>query len=54
MSEEDLELHKPEDYLENAIVYSNQLKWIPQGNQATKLPKGVKLVHDNIVIAKLR
>lgn len=29
------------------------MKWIPQGNQQTKFAT-VKLVHDNIVIAKLR
>ena len=34
-------------------MYSSQLKWIPQGNQQTRL-KEVRLVHDNILIAKLR
>lgn len=29
------------------------MKWIPQGNQAGKF-QAVKLVYDNIVIAKLR
>lgn len=35
------------------VVYSNQLKWIPQGNQLVKLQKA-KLVFENILIAKLR
>ena len=35
------------------LVYSNQLKWVPQGNQQTKKLK-VGLVHENILIAKLR
>jgi len=29
------------------------MKWVPQGNQATRF-QNVKLVFDNIIIAKLR
>lgn len=29
------------------------MKWVPQGNQAGKF-QAIKLVYDNIVIAKLR
>jgi len=34
------------------LVYSNQLKWVPQGNQQAKKLK-VGLVHESILIAKL-
>lgn len=35
-------------------MYASQLKWIPQGSQAEQFPQGVKLVHSNIIVAKLR
>jgi hypothetical protein len=34
-------------------VMSNELIWLPQGNQAEKFPDGIKPVHPDIVIAKL-
>ena len=34
-------------------VYSNELKWIPQGNQKSRI-NHAKPVHDDILIAKLR
>ena len=34
-------------------VYSNELKWIPQGNQISRL-SNVKPVHNDILITKLR
>ena len=40
-------------HLQLSVVYSNQLKWVPQGNKNAKKLK-VELVHDNIIIAKLR
>eukprot|EP00461_Guttulinopsis_vulgaris_P001424 UN01424 len=39
----------------NAIVYSNQLQWVPQGDQAKKFASApIKPVFDNIPILKLR
>lgn len=54
---------KPEEYLDNCegthpltcLVYSSSLKYVPQGSQShNKDLKSVKLVHHNILIAKLR
>lgn len=36
------------------LVLSSQLRWLPQGNQTERFPEGVKAVHDDIVIAKLK
>ena len=44
----------PEEYLLNANVYARDLQWIPQGNQGSHFPKGVSLVHPEILITKLR
>lgn len=44
----------PEQYLENANVYTRDLKWIPLGNQKTIFPKGVSFVYPEILITKLR
>lgn len=39
----------------NAIVYSSQLRWIPQGDQKDRFSDDpIRPVHDDIVIAKLR
>ncbi len=39
----------------NSVVYSNQLKWVPQGEQAeTFKDDPIRPVHDDIVLAKLR
>lgn len=37
-------------------VYSKDLEWVPQGDQATRFPDngGVRPIHDDILIAKLR
>jgi DNA-directed RNA polymerase I and III subunit RPAC1 len=45
---------KPEEYLENAEVYADQLVWVPQGSQKEQYPAGVKLVHERILVVKLR
>lgn len=49
-----LENLKPEDYLENAIIYSKQLEWLPFGNQKKNYPKSIRPVHEDIIICKLR
>ena len=37
------------------VVYSRDIQWIPQGNQATWfIDSPIKPVHDDILIAKLR
>lgn len=38
----------------NESALSGSLKWMPQGDQLEMFPEGVKPVHDDIVIAKLR
>lgn len=38
----------------NETAYSSSLTWLPQGNQSEVFPEGVKPVHDDIVIAKLK
>lgn len=39
----------------NSVVYSNQLKWVPQGDQAALFAEDpIRTVHDDIVVAKLR
>lgn len=35
-------------------VYSRDLEWVPQGDQATRFPNGIRPIHDDILIAKLR
>ena len=35
-------------------VYSGDLEFVPQGDQAERFPDGVRPVHDDILIAKLR
>lgn len=35
-------------------VYSRDLIWMPQGDQEQRFPEGIKPVHDNILLAKLR
>lgn len=35
-------------------VYSSSFQWVPQGSQADLYPEGLKPVHDDILIAKLR
>ena len=35
-------------------LYSKDLVWIPQGDQAKRFPNGIRPVHDDILIAKLR
>lgn len=35
-------------------VYSKDLVWMPQGAQENHFPNGIRPVHDNILIAKLR
>lgn len=45
---------KGEKKVVNDLVYSSALTWLPQGNQAEVFPDGVRPVHDDIVVAKLR
>ncbi|KRX07803.1 DNA-directed RNA polymerase, RBP11-like dimerization domain [Pseudocohnilembus persalinus] len=49
----ELEGLNPEDYLENSVVYSSDLKWVPLGKQQEKFQE-IKPVHEKIIIAKLR
>lgn len=35
-------------------VYSGDLEWIPQGDQEERFPDGIRPVHDDILLAKLR
>ena len=35
-------------------LYSKDLVWVPQGDQKARYPGGIKPVHDDILIAKLR
>lgn len=35
-------------------VYSRDLIWVPQGDQEERFPGGIKPVHDDILLAKLR
>jgi DNA-directed RNA polymerase I and III subunit RPAC1 len=35
-------------------VYSSDLVWVPQGDQEEQFPDGIKPVHDDILLAKLR
>lgn len=35
-------------------VYSRDLEWVPQGDQASRFPQGIRPIHDDILIAKLR
>ena len=35
-------------------VYSKSLEFVPQGTQEEQFPEGVKMVHDDILLAKLR
>jgi len=35
-------------------VYSGDLQWVPQGDQASRFPDGIRPVHDDILLAKLR
>jgi DNA-directed RNA polymerase I and III subunit RPAC1 len=35
-------------------LYSKDLVWVPQGDQEKRFPNGIKPVHDDILIAKLR
>ncbi|KAJ3338856.1 DNA-directed RNA polymerases I and III subunit RPAC1 [Gonapodya sp. JEL0774] len=45
----------PEDLYVNSSVYSSQLKWEPQGDQARELGEnGVGMVHDDILLVKMR
>lgn len=38
----------------NENAYSGQLRWLPQGSQEEMFPEGVRPVHDDIVVAKLK
>uniref|UniRef100_A0A7S3Q3Z8 DNA-directed RNA polymerase RpoA/D/Rpb3-type domain-containing protein n=1 Tax=Chaetoceros debilis TaxID=122233 RepID=A0A7S3Q3Z8_9STRA len=35
-------------------VYSKDLEWVPQGDQAERFPEGIRPVHEDILLAKLR
>ena len=35
-------------------VYSRDLEWVPQGDQADRFPEGIRPVHEDILLAKLR
>jgi DNA-directed RNA polymerase I and III subunit RPAC1 len=38
----------------NETAYSGSLTWVPQGEQEKLFPEGIRPVHDDIVLAKLR
>ena len=39
----------------NKQVYSGDFKWIPQGEQEAKFADNpIRMVHDDIIVAKLR
>ena len=44
----------PQEYLENCTVYSKDLIWEPLGNQEERFENKPKMLHDKIIIAKLR
>ena len=46
----------PEEYLNHSTVYASDLKWVPLGeNQKNQFQnKPIKILHDKIIIAKLR
>uniref|UniRef100_A0A914ZMC3 DNA-directed RNA polymerase RpoA/D/Rpb3-type domain-containing protein n=2 Tax=Parascaris univalens TaxID=6257 RepID=A0A914ZMC3_PARUN len=44
----------PQEIFDNAVVYSKSFEWIPIGDQATSLPYAPNMVHDDILVAKLR
>ncbi|KHN87086.1 DNA-directed RNA polymerases I and III subunit RPAC1 [Toxocara canis] len=44
----------PQEIYENALVYSKSFDWIPIDDQATSLPYHPSMVHDDILVAKLR
>lgn len=50
--------HVPEGSSDDRIVrdnvYSSHLQWFPQGSQAEKFPEGLRPVHDDILINKLK
>eukprot|EP00127_Corallochytrium_limacisporum_P002248 Clim_evm36s109 gene=Clim_evmTU36s109 len=51
------ETGKPEDLYTNATVYSGQIEWSPEGQQADAVDGNLKAigpVHDDIIIAKMR
>ncbi len=35
-------------------VYSRDLEWVPQGDQKERFPEGIRPVHEDILLAKLR
>jgi DNA-directed RNA polymerase, alpha subunit/40 kD subunit len=35
-------------------VYSKDLEWVPQGDQSERFPSGIRPVHEDILLAKLR
>jgi len=35
-------------------VYSSDMEWVPQGDQEARFPNGIRPVHEDILIAKLR
>lgn len=35
-------------------VHTSQLKWIPQGDQSDRFPNGIRPVHEDILLAKMR
>ncbi|VDN53452.1 unnamed protein product, partial [Dracunculus medinensis] len=39
---------------DNSVVYTNSFKWVPIANQETVLRPPPKMVHDDILLAKLR
>ena len=35
-------------------VYSKDLRWVPQGDQAQRFPEGIEPMHEDVLLAKLR
>jgi DNA-directed RNA polymerase I and III subunit RPAC1 len=44
----------PEEYLENSTIYSGDLEWEPLGSQKVDLKVQPKMLHEKIILAKLR
>lgn len=48
------QLQFPPDRPFTKHVYSKDLIWVPQGDQSERFPEGIRPIHDDILIAKLR
>lgn len=44
----------PEEYLENSTIYASDIKWQPLGNQEARFETPPSMLHEKIIVAKLR